>query len=167
MDNPLVQPDPGLYVWTILTFVVLVFLLKKFAWGPLLAALDRREKMIAGAVEDAKKAREELEKVRQDAAQVLAEARKDAETVVSRTRADAAQLREELRKKAVDEAAGIVSNAERRIQQETAKAIQQVRQEAVDLSLTIASKILHRAVTKEDNERLIADVVNSLEKRPN
>jgi F-type H+-transporting ATPase subunit b len=165
--NPLVQPDPGLYVWTILTFGVLVLLLRKYAWGPLLAALDRREKMIAGAVDDARKAREELERVKVDSAQVLTEARKEAETVVSRARADSAVLRDELRKKAADEAAGIVTNAERRIQQETAKAIQQIRAETVDLSLAIASKILQRNVSKEDNERLIADVVNSLEKRPN
>lgn len=165
--NPLVRPDPGLYVWTIVTFAVLVLLLWKYAWGPLLAALDRREKMIAGAVDDARKAREELERVKQDSTKVLAEARKDAEGIVSRTRADAEKLREELRKKAADEAAGIVTNAERRIQQETAKAIQQIRGEAVDMSLAIASKILQRTVTKEDNERLIADVVNSLEKRPN
>ena len=143
--NPLVQPDPGLYVWTILTFGVLVLLLRKFAWKPLLEALDRREKMIAGAVDDARKAREELERVKQDSAKVLAEARKDAESIVARTRADAERLREELRK----------------------KAIQQVRAEAVDVSLAIASKLLQRNVTKEDNERLIADVVNSLEKRPN
>jgi F-type H+-transporting ATPase subunit b len=165
--NPLVRPDPGLYVWTIVTFGVLVLLLWKYAWGPLLAALDRREKMIAGAVDDARKAREELERVKQDSTKVLAEARKDAEGIVSRTRADAEKLREELRKKAADEAAGIVTNAERRIQQETAKAIQQIRGEAVDMSLAIASKILQRTVTKDDNERLIADVVNSLEKRPN
>jgi F-type H+-transporting ATPase subunit b len=165
--NPLVRPDPGLYVWTIVTFGVLVLLLWKYAWGPLLAALDRREKMIAGAVDDARKAREELERVKQDSTKVLAEARKEAEGIVSRTRADAEKLREELRKKAGDEAAGIVTNAERRIQQETAKAIQQIRGEAVDMSLAIASKILQRTVTKEDNERLIADVVNSLEKRPN
>jgi F-type H+-transporting ATPase subunit b len=167
LNNPLVTPDPGLYIWTILTFGVLVLLLRKFAWGPLLAALERREKMIAGAVDDARKAREELERVKQDSAQVLAEARREAETIVSRTRADAERLREELRKKAADEATGIVQNAERRIQQETAKAIQQVRAEAVDLSLDIASKLLRRNVTKEDNERLIADVVSSLDKRPN
>ena len=165
MNNPLVTVDPGLYIWTIVTFGVLVLLLRKFAWGPLLAALDRREKMIAGAVDDARKAREELERVKQDSAKVLAEARKDAESIVARTRADAERLREELRTKAADEAAGIVTNAERRIQQETAKAIQQVRAEAVDVSLAIASKLLQRNVTKEDNERLIADVVNSLDKR--
>jgi len=167
MNNPLVQVDPGLYIWTIVTFLVLVVLLRRFAWVPLLAALDRREKMIAGAVDDAKKAREELERVRQDTAKVMAEARKEAESIVSRTRSDAELLREELRKKAADEATGIVQNAERRIQQETAKAIQQVRHEAVDLSLAIATKLLQRNVTKEDNERLIADVVSSLDKRPN
>jgi F-type H+-transporting ATPase subunit b len=165
VNNPLVQVDPGLYIWTILTFGVLVLLLRKFAWGPLLAALERREKMIAGAVDDARKAREELERVKVDSAQVLTEARREPEAIVSRTRADAERLREELRKKAADEAAGIVTNAERRIQQETAKAIQQVRAEAVDLSLSIASKLLQRNVTKEDNERLITDVVNSLDKR--
>jgi F-type H+-transporting ATPase subunit b len=167
VNNPLTQVDPGLYIWTILTFGVLVLLLRKFAWGPLLAALERREKTIAGAVDDARKAREELERVKVDSTQVLTEARKEAEAIVSRARTDSAQLREELRKKAADEAAGIVANAERRIQQETARAIQQVRAEAVDLSLAIASKVLHRAVTKEDNERLIADVVSSLDKRPN
>ena len=167
MNNPLVQPDPGLYIWTILTFIVLVVLLRIYAWGPLLAALDRREKMIAGAVDDARKAREELERVKADSAQVLAGARKDAEAIVARTRADADKLREELRAKAAAEATTIVQNAERRIQQETAKAIQQVRTEAVDLSLAIATKLLHRNVTKEDNERLIADVVGSLDKRPN
>ena len=167
MNNPLVQPDPGLYIWTIVTFVVLVLLLRKFAWVPLLQALDKREKTIAGAVEDAKKAREELERVRQESAGVLAQARRDAEGVVSHARADSEQLRQELRKQAADEAAGIVKNAERRIQQETAKAIQQVRQEAVDLSLAIAGKLLQRNLTKEDNERLIADVITSLDKRVN
>ena len=165
--NPLVVPDPGLYLWTIATFGVLVLLLRKFAWKPLLEALERREKQIAGAVDDARKAREELERVKVDSAQVLTEARREAETIVSRARSDSALLRDELRKKAADEAAGIVTNAERRIQQETAKAIQQIRGEAVDLSLAIASKVLQRNVSKEDNERLIADVVNSLEKRPN
>ena len=167
MNNPLTAVDPGLYIWTIVTFGVLVLLLRKFAWAPLLAALDRREKMIAGAVDDARKAREELERVRQDAAQVLVDARRDAEQIVARSRTDADRLGAELRKKAADEAAGIVRNAEQRIQQETLKAIQQVRAEAVDLSLAIATKLLHRNVTKEDNERLIADVVNSLDKRPN
>lgn len=169
MNNPLVQPDIGLYFWTIFTFLLLLFLLKKFAWTPLLAALERREKTIAGAVEDARKAKEELERVQQDAAQLLVQARREAEGIVSRARSDAERFRDEMQKKAADDAAGIVRNAERRIQQETSKAIEQLRHEAVDLSVAIASKLLRRNVSKEDNEQLIRDVVSSLDRtaRPN
>jgi F-type H+-transporting ATPase subunit b len=162
--NPLVQPDPGLYVWTIFTFLVLVFLLSKFAWKPLLAILETRQQTIAGAVEDARRAREELERVHQDAARLLAEARREADSILTRTRVDADRLREELRKQAQTEAANIGRNAERQIQQETARAIAQIREEAVDLSLDIASKILRRTVTKADHEQLISDVVQQLDR---
>jgi F-type H+-transporting ATPase subunit b len=163
VDNPLVQPDPGLYIWTIVTFLVLLFLLRKFAWGPLLAALERREQLIAGAVDDARKAKEDLERVQQDAAQLLAQARREADGVISRARGDAERFRAEMQQKAQEEAAGIVRNAERRIQQETAKAVQQLRREAVDLSVNIAEKILQRAVSADDHRHLIDEVVQKLD----
>ncbi len=82
MGNPLVQVDPGLYIWTIFTFLVLVFLLKRFAWAPLLKALDERQKTIAAAVDDARQAREQLERAQQDSGKVLAQARVDAEDLL-------------------------------------------------------------------------------------
>jgi len=166
VDNPLVQPDPGLFIWTILTFLVLLWLLKRFAWGPLLAALDRREQVIAGAVEDARKAKEELERVKSDAAKLLTEARQEAGGIVTRARADADRFREELRVKAVTEAEALLQNAEKRIQQETSRAVQQLRQEAVELSVAIAEKLLHRNISREDNERILQDVVKQLETKP-
>ena len=66
MNNPLVQVDPGLYVWTILTFLVLLTLLAKFAWGPLLQALAAREATIRKSLADAEKARQELERLNQE-----------------------------------------------------------------------------------------------------
>ena len=63
MDNPLVQPDPGLFIWTIVTFLVLVTLLAKFAWGPLLKALDQRQAAIRKSLDDAQQAKQELEKL--------------------------------------------------------------------------------------------------------
>ena len=63
MDNPLVQVEPGLFIWTILVFVVLLTLLKKFAWGPLLAALEERQEGIRKSLDDAEQARKELEQV--------------------------------------------------------------------------------------------------------
>jgi F-type H+-transporting ATPase subunit b len=163
--NPLVQPDPGLFIWTIVTFLVLVALLAKFAWRPLLEALERRQATIAKALDDAQKARLELERLQRESADMMAAARVEAEAIVSRSRADAAQLNEELKQKARAEAANIVKNAEKQIQMETARALQQIRSEAVDLSVTIASKILQRNVSKADNEGLIQETLKQVETR--
>lgn len=166
MDNPLVQPDPGLFVWTILTFLILVALLAKFAWRPLLLALEVRQKTIEGALEDARKAREDLERVQQEGAKLLNDARREADAIVTRARADADRFREEMKQQANVQAAGIVERAQREIERETARAVTQLRQEAVELSFSIASKVLRRTVTPADHERLIDEVVNSLESPP-
>jgi F-type H+-transporting ATPase subunit b len=163
--NPLVQPDPGLFIWTILTFLVLVALLAKFAWRPLLEALERRRLTIENALTDAQRAKEELQRLQRETADILATARREAEAIVSRSRADADHLREELKQKARAEAASIVSNAERQIQLETARALQQIRSEAVDLSVDIASKILKRNVSRADNEGLIEETLRKVEAR--
>ena len=161
--NPLVQPDPGLFIWTILTFLVLVTLLAKFAWRPLLQALDSRQELIRKSLDDAQQAKQELERLQHESAQIIRQARVDAEAVVAQSRSDAAKLREEMRQKAKAEADGIVRNAERQIQLETQRALQQIRHEAVDLSVMIASKILRRNLTKEDNEKLIEEALKQVE----
>jgi len=163
MNNPLVQPDPGLYIWTIVTFLVLVGLLAKFAWRPLLAVLDERQQAIRKSLDDVRQAKQDLEKVHVESAKILAQARTEAESIVASTRADVNQFREEMRLKAREEAAGIVKNAERQIELETARALQQIRHEAVDLSVTIASKLLQRNVSKDDNARLIEDTFKQIE----
>jgi F-type H+-transporting ATPase subunit b len=162
MDNPLVQVDPGLFIWTILTFLVLLTLLAKFAWGPLLKSLDARQETIQKSLADAEKARQELERLNQESAAIINRARAEAEGVVSASRADAERLRSELRDKARAEAEGIIKNAERQIQLETARALEHIRGEAADLSVAIASKIIQRNLTKEDNERLIDEALKQL-----
>jgi F-type H+-transporting ATPase subunit b len=165
MNNPLLQPDPGLFIWTIVTFLVLLALLGKFAWRPLLQALDTRQQGIRKALDDAQRAKQELERLEQESAQIIRKARADAETVITQSRADADRLREEMRQKARAEADGIVRNAERQIQLETARALQQIRHEAVELSVMIASKIIQRNLSKEDNEKLIEDALRQVEGR--
>jgi F-type H+-transporting ATPase subunit b len=163
MDNPLVQPDPGLFIWTILTFLVLLALLAKFAWRPLLQALDSRQESIRKSLDDAKQAKQELERLQTESAEIVRQARVEAESIVTRSRADAERLREEIKQKARTEADGIVKNAERQIQLETGRALQQIRREAVDLSVMIASKLIQRNLTREDNERLIEEALKQVE----
>lgn len=162
MDNPLVQPDPGLFIWTIVTFLVLLTLLAKFAWGPLLRALDSRQETIRKSLDDAQLAKRELERLQHESAQIIRQARIDAEAVISQSRTDAARLKEEMRQKARTEADAIVRNAERQIQLETERALQQIRHEAVDMSVMIASKILRRNLSKEDNEKLIDEALKQV-----
>ncbi|HEY6842881.1 MAG TPA: F0F1 ATP synthase subunit B, partial [Thermoanaerobaculia bacterium] len=159
MDNPLVQTDPGLFIWTIVTFLVLLALLAKFAWRPLLEALDRRQESIRKSLDDAKRAQEELARLQSESAEIIRQARVEADGIITRSRADAERLREEMRQKARAESDGIVRNAERQIQLETTRALQQIRAEAVDLSVMIASKIIQRNLSKEDNERLIDEAL--------
>jgi F-type H+-transporting ATPase subunit b len=163
MNNPLVQPDPGLYIWTIVTFLVLAGLLRKFAWRPLLEALDRRQEAIRKSLDEAKTARQELARLNDESARVLAAARAEADAIISRTRADAARAGEEMKLKARADAEHIVRNAEREIALETSRALQKVREEAVDLSVAIASKIIQRNLSKEDNERLIAETLKGIQ----
>jgi F-type H+-transporting ATPase subunit b len=165
MDNPLVQPDPGLFIWTILTFLVLLALLAKFAWTPLLTALEGRQQAIRKSLDDAQQARQELERLHQESMQITRQARVEAESIIAQSRTDAARLREEMRLKAKTEADGIVKNAERQIQLETARALQQIRHEAVDISVMIASKLIQRNLSREDNERLIEEALRQVEQR--
>ena len=165
MNNPLVQPDPGLYIWTIATFLILLWLLAKFAWRPLLAALEQRQETIRKSLDDAQQAKQDLERLNAESRKILAEARVQAESILSQTRTDASRLRDELKQKAQSEAAGVIKNAERQIEMETQRALQQIRNEAVDLSVAIASKVLERNVTKEDNERLIEETFKQIEAR--
>jgi len=165
MNNPLVQPDPGLFIWTIVTFLVLVTILAKFAWKPLLEALESRQALIRKSLDDAAQAKQDLERLNREAAQILSKARADAEAVIARSQTDADRLRDEMKQKAKADAEVIVKSAERQIQLETNRALQQIRLEAVDLSVMIASKLIQRNLTKEDNEKLIDAALEQVESR--
>ena len=165
MDSPLLRVDPGLFIWTILTFLALLALLAKFAWTPLLQALETRQNAIRKSLDDAQQAKQELERLNLESAQIVNRARVEAEAVITQSRSDGDRLREEIRAKARTEADHIVKNAERQIQLETSRALEQIRREAVDLSVMIASKIIQRNLTKEDNERLIDEALKQVESR--
>lgn len=163
MDNPLVQPDPGLFFWTIAVFLVLLFLLRKFAWGPLLAALEERQAGIRKSLDDADKAKRELAEVQTKASALIGKARMEADAILSEARADGVRIRQELRDLAQKEAEAITRNAQQQIQLERDRAVAELRQEAVDLSVLIASKLVRRNLTREDNAALIEDALQQVD----
>ena len=163
MDNPLVQPDPGLFLWTILTFLVLLVLLAKFAWKPLLALLDRREEMIRQSLDDAEKAKHELQRLQQESKESLSKARVEAQSILAKSRSEAEKLKGELRQEAKVQADSILRDAEKQIQVEMEKAIAGIKNEVVDLSLLVASKLIKKNLSKEDNQSLIEESLKQVE----
>ncbi len=163
MDNPLVQPDPGLFLWTILTFLVLFGLLARFAWKPLLAMLEKREEIIRQSLDDAEKAKHELQRLQQESKGILSRARVEAQSILAKTRSEAEQLKGEIRQNAKAQADSILRDAEKQIQVETEKAIAMLKSDVVDLSLVVASKLIRRNLSKEDNQSLIEESLKQFE----
>ena len=163
-QNPLVKLDPGLFIWTILTFLLLLMVLAKFAWKPLLAMLDERQKSIDDSLLSAEKARQELEGINQKSEAILSKSRTEAQTIVTDAKSAADKLKEDIVLKAKKEADGQLEKAKNQISVEKNKALLEIRQEVVDLSITVAEKIIKKNISKDDNASIIEDSLNKLDK---
>jgi F-type H+-transporting ATPase subunit b len=155
--------DLGNAIWTLVIFVIVVVLLGKLAWGPVLGLLKQREEFIHKSLSDAKRDRDEAEAKLKDYAAKLQAAQAEAMKILEEARRDGGRLRDELRERAKAEADTLVANAERQIQLETSRALLQVRQEAADISVAIASKLLQRNISKEDNNKLIDEALRQID----
>ena len=157
MDNPLVQLDPGLYVWTIITFLLLFFLLAKFAWKPLLKALSEREEKIRSSLEKADEAQQKLERLSAEGEEIIGKARAEAQAIVSDGKVAAEKIRDEIETKAKEKANTIVAQAEKQISAEKEQAISDIRGEVAALSIQIAEKLIRKNLSKKDNMTLIKE----------
>jgi F-type H+-transporting ATPase subunit b len=153
----------GNALWTLIIFAIVVVILGKFAWGPVLSLLKQREEFIHKSLADAKRDRDEAETRLKDYAAKIQNSQAEASAIVERAHQDAERLRSELRQRAQSESDAMIKKAHAEIEAQTTQAVRQIRQEAVDMSVTIASKLLQRNVTKEDNEKLIADALKGIE----
>jgi len=162
MNNPLVQPDPGLYFWTIIIFLVLAFLLYKFAWKPLLAMLEKRETSIKESLIGAEKAREELANVKEDTEKLLAEARIESQGIVAAGKKNAEKMKEEIVVKAQAKSDALIVDAKKQIQIEKDRAIADVKSEVVNLSVEVAQKLIKKNLTKDDNLSLINESLKNI-----
>ena len=163
MNNPLVQLDPGLFVWTILTFLLLLTVLAKFAWKPLLKMLKDREELIRSSLEDAEKAKEKLERLNAEGEAIINQARSEAQSILSEGKTAAAKLKDETLDVAKEQAKKIASEAEKQINIEKEKAIAEIKSEVVNLSMSIAEKLINKNISPEDNKALIDESLSNVE----
>ena len=160
--NPLVQLDPGLFIWTILTFLILFYVLAKFAWKPLLTALESRENTIRSSLEDAEKAKTELERLNTESEKIMAKARSQAQTIRVEAKSAAEKIKADVMVQAGEDAKKIRDDAQKQINVEKDKAIHEIRQEVVSLTMMVAEKVIRKNLSKEDNQSLIEDSIQHL-----
>ncbi len=163
MNNPLVQLDPGLFVWTILTFLLLVFILAKFAWKPLLKMLQDREDMVRSSLEDAEKAKSELERLNEESEAIMAKARFEAQSILADGKAAAEKVKDDIIAKSKEQANKIREDAGNQIQVEKDKAISEIKKEVVNLTLSVAEKLIQKNLSDADNKSLIEESLKKVQ----
>jgi len=162
--NPLIALTPGLYIWTIITFLLLFYVLAKFAWKPLLKMLEERENLIKNSLGDAEKARQELEKLNSESEAIISQARSDAQSILADGKAAAEKIKEDTISKAKDEADKIREDVQHQIQVEKDKAITDIKKEVVDLSISVAEKLINKNISEQDNSSLIEESLKKIKK---
>ena len=155
--NPLVALTPGLYIWTIITFLLLFYILAKFAWKPLLKMLEERENLIKNSLDDAEKAKLELEKLSEESEKIMAKARVDAQQIIAESKSTAEKVKADTIAKAKEEASKIRDDAKQQIQVEKDKALNDIKKEVVDLSISVAEKLINKNLSDADNREMIKE----------
>ena len=155
--NPLVALTPGLYIWTIITFLLLLYVLAKFAWKPLLKMLEDRENLIKSSLKDAEKAKLELESLTQESEAITAKARSEAQSILAESKFAAEKVKEDTIAKAKEQAIKIRDDAKKQIEVEKDKAISDIKQEVVNLTLSVAEKLINKNLNDADNKSLIEE----------
>lgn len=158
----LLSAEPGLIFWTIVTFVLLLGILWKFAWNPILGALEAREEAIRKTIDDAERLRDEAEEALAENERRLDQARQEGSRILDEARQAGEHMKQEILEKARSEADQILARAERQIELETEDALQTIRDQAADLALRVAEKILERSITDVDHQRLTDEAVTEL-----
>lgn len=163
MDNPLVTPDLGLIVWTTLVFCILFFLLAKFAWKPILNAVNEREKSIEEALNKAEEAKVEMAKLVSANDDLLKQARIERDEMLKEARVMKDKLISEAKNKANEDADRIIASARESIQYEKMAAVTELKNQVAILSVEIAEKILKEELSSSaKQEALINSVVDDI-----
>ncbi len=156
----------GLYIATTLVFLALLGILWRFAWGPLLGAVQAREDRIQGALDESKNAQEEAVKLLEEHRAQLADARRQASELISEGKAAGERLRRELEEKARTEAQGIVEAARREIEREKDAALAELRKESVELALAAASKLMSEKMDQTKDRDLVVTYLDNMAAGP-
>lgn len=155
----------GLLVWTWITFLLVLFILSRTVWKPLLSMLEEREDKITRSLDDAEKAAEKARLANEEFEIKLEEARRQAMTIVSDSKEKAEKIKNDILDEARQKSQSLLNDAENKIAAEKEKALLEIRSEVADISLQIAEKIIARNLDDKANRTLIDESLKAIGKR--
>jgi F-type H+-transporting ATPase subunit b len=161
----LIEPQFGTMFWTTITFLILVVLLGRFAWKPLLGALEAREKSISGTLEHARKDRESAEALLAEHRQLLEQARRERAEAVAAGQRDAERLKSEILEQARRERDQVLKQTEAQVESAMREARGELKAAAVDLAIAAAERLLSKNLDDAAQRRLVEEYVSDLESR--
>jgi F-type H+-transporting ATPase subunit b len=153
----LVRPDVGTIFWMLLMFIIVLIILKKFAWKPILNALDNREKSIEDSLRSADRARQEMEQLKEDNEKIMAEARLERDNMLRDTKKTSEKILSEAREKANEEARLLIEATRELIENEKTSAVDEIRKQVAVLSVDIAEKILREKLKDDKQQKELVD----------
>jgi F-type H+-transporting ATPase subunit b len=162
-DNSLIQPIPGLMIWTILCFAITFFVLRKWAFGPIQQVIDQRRERILRALQEADNARDEARKLLEEHKALLGKARSQAEDILAEARRVAEAQRERVKQETEADRQRRLEETRRQIEAETQRALDAIRREIADLALIAAEKVTARALDPQSHRKLIDEAIKELD----
>lgn len=155
--------NPGLFIWSVITFLILVALLYKFAFNPLMRLQQTRQDGIRQAIQEAENLRDEAQGLLANYKQQLAEAREEAGTILDRARKAGESTKAEVLEEARVQAEATLAKARQQIERDTNQALQKIREEVADLTIAATEKVARTSLSGEDQLRLIQEAINEID----
>ena len=158
----LVEVSPGLIFWTVITFVILLFILKKVAWKPILTALDQREAAIRESLEKAEKAKEEAQKVLEENQSNIAKAEEESKKIIEQSRAYSEKLKAQMLEESKQQAQKIIDDATAEIDRKRDSAFNELKSQVAEIAVKAAEKILKENLNKETNKKIVNNYISEI-----
>jgi F-type H+-transporting ATPase subunit b len=162
-SNFLVSPDVGLMIWTVLAFLVALFVLRKYAFPQISAALEKRQHLIEESIDSAERTKAEADEILAEYRERLKEARAQAEEIVARARKNGEAAERAAAEQAAELREEQLERARKDIQAETARALQEIRREVADLTVAATERVTRKTLTEDDQRRLVEDALSELD----
>ena len=161
--NALIKVTPGLMIWTIVCFLIALFVLKRYAFGPIQNMIDERRERIRHALDEADRARQEARNLLEEHRKLVASGRHDAEEILSEARQVAKGMQERVKEETEADRQRRLEETKRQIEAETQRALDAIRREVADLTLVATAKVTGKVLDRDDHKRLIEDAIKELD----